>query len=121
MIDKHVIISLFHIIIVVPFFAYIFINKSSTPEWAYTLLFSLGIIVLLFHFYKSVVKFMAQSNSLWINVVHVVAVAPIMIYIGYTSKNTPRPAYEILSLITFAALGYHLYSMIDNLDTSVLD
>lgn len=35
-----------------------------------------------------------------------------MIYIGYMSKKTPRPAYELLGLITFAALGYHLYSVV---------
>jgi len=121
MIDAHFIISLFHLIAVVPFFAYIYINKLSLPEWVYTLLFSLGIFVLLYHSYKAVLKFMARSSSLWVNLVHVVAVAPIMIYIGYTAKNTPRPAYEILLMLTFAALGYHLYSIIDNLNTSKLD
>jgi len=121
MIDAHFIISLFHLIAVVPFFAYIYINRSSLPEWAYTVLFSLGIFVLLYHSYKSVAKFIAGSSSLWVNIIHVLAIAPTMIYIGYTAKNTPRAAYEILLILTFGALGYHLYSIVDNLDTSVVD
>jgi hypothetical protein len=43
-----------------------------------------------------------------------------MIYIGYHKKSTPRAAYEILALITFAALGYHCYSIISILDSKEL-
>jgi len=120
MIDKHVVISLFHILAVVPFFAYIFLKKSTIPEWVYTLLLSLGVFVLLYHAYKSFIRYRAKSSYLWVNLIHVLVVAPIMIYIGYNKKSTPRAAYEILALITFAALGYHCYSIISILDSKEL-
>ena len=40
-----------------------------------------------------------------------------MIYIGYNSKKTPRAAYEMLGLVTFAALGYHTFNIIRTLQT----
>jgi len=52
------------------------------------------------------------SPNLWINVIHVLFVAPLLVYIGFMAKNTPRPAYELLAMVGFAALGYHLYSLI---------
>lgn len=39
-------------------------------------------------------------------------VAPLLIYIGIKQKETPRPAYELLALVSFAALGYHMYSLV---------
>ena len=110
--DVHFILALFHIFLVVPFIGYVFINRAATPEWTYNILFFVGIFILLYHTYKSLVKFAANSSSLWINLFHVLLVAPLLIYVGYNAKKTPRAAYELLGLLTFAALGYHIYSLI---------
>ena len=103
---------MFHIFLVVPFLGYIFINRAATPNWVYNLLFCIGIFVLLYHFFKGILKFTTNSATLWINVMHVIIVAPLLIYVGYNEKKTPRAAYEMLGLLTFAALGYHLYNLI---------
>jgi hypothetical protein len=103
---------MFHIFLVVPFLGYIFVNRAATPNWLYNLLFCVGIFVLLYHLYKSILKFTTTSKSMWVNIIHVVLVAPLLIYIGYNEKKTPRAAYEMLGLLTFSALGYHLYSII---------
>ena len=110
--DPHFIIALFHILFVVPFFFYIFYNRSATPDYIYNILFFVGLFVLVYHIYKTVVKLSLGSKSLWVNIIHVLFVAPLMIYIGYEAKKTPRAGYELLGLITFAALGYHLYNTI---------
>jgi hypothetical protein len=110
--DPHFIIALFHIIAVVPFLGYIFVQRAATPEFLYNILFFVGLFVLVYHTYKAVIRISAKSASLWISLIHVLLFAPLMIYIGYMSKKTPRPAYELLGLITFAALGYHLYSVV---------
>ena len=110
--DPHFIIALFHIFAVVPFFFYIFYNRSATPDFIYNILFFVGLFVLVYHIYKSVIKLSSGSKSLWVNLIHVLIIAPIMIYIGYEAKKTPRAAYELLGLITFAALGYHIYNVI---------
>jgi hypothetical protein len=110
--DPHFIIALFHILVVVPFLGYIFTQRAATPEYVYNILFFVGIFVLVYHFYKAIIRIKAQSSSLWISLIHVLLFAPLMIYIGYASKKTPRYAYELLGLTTFGALGYHLYNAI---------
>ena len=110
--DIYFLISIFHIVCIVPFFAYIFIQKAATPDFVYNILFFLGLFVLVYHGYKSYIKYMSGSPYLWVNLYHLSAVAPLMIYIGYEGKKTPTPAYEGLGLMTFAALGYHLYHIV---------
>lgn len=56
-------------------------------------------------------RFQTKSQLIWINLVHVLWVGPLLLYIGAKKKDTPRPAYELLLLTGFAALGYHLYEL----------
>jgi hypothetical protein len=100
------------VLLIVPFFFYVFYNRASNPEWVYTTIFVLGLFVLVYHAYKSLVKFYSKSSSIWVNLIHFVLLAPLLIYIGFKGKKTERPAYEMLGLFTFAALGYHLYEMV---------
>lgn len=110
--DPHFIIALFHVIAVVPFLGYIFIQRAATPEYVYNILFFIGLFVLVYHAYKAMIRIKTQSSALWISLIHVLLFAPLMIYIGYMSKKTPRAAYELLGLTTFAALGYHTYNIV---------
>jgi hypothetical protein len=43
-------------------------------------------------------------------------VAPLLLYIGYHKKDTPRSAYEITMMLGFAAIGYHLFSLVRNIE-----
>jgi hypothetical protein len=61
--------------------------------------------------YKAVLKYTAGVST-WVNLIHILYIAPLMIYIGYKKTETPRSAYEILALVGFAALGYHVYHLI---------
>lgn len=115
--NSHFIVALFHVLLVAPFLLYVFYNRASNPEWVYTTLLVLGLFVLVYHSYKSLVKFYAKSTSVWVNLIHVIALAPLLIYIGYNAKKTERPAYELLGLMSFGALGYHLYNMVVMLQT----
>lgn len=114
--DTHFLIALFHLVFVVPLFGYIFYQKAATSDWLYTFIFFLGLFVLVYHSLKAVYKYLAKSSSLWVNLIHIFLVAPLLIYIGYNNKKTPRPAYELLGLATFAVGGYHLYSIITSLN-----
>jgi hypothetical protein len=112
MIDPHVILSLFHLFIVVPFFLYIFIQRAATPDFVYNILFVVGLFVLVYQTYKALLRYSTKSSSLWINLIHIFYIAPLIIYIGFNAKKTPRAAYELLGIITFGAAGYHLYNII---------
>jgi hypothetical protein len=47
-----------------------------------------------------------------VNLVHVGLVAPLLLWTGYHGKKTERPAYDMLLLLAFGALGYHTYKAI---------
>ena len=110
--NAHVLISMFHILFVGPLFLYVAFMRAGTPEAVYWTLFGLGLVVLLYHGHKSAVRYMAGSSYLWVNAIHFLLIAPLMIYIGYHGKKTPRPAYELLAITAFGALGYHMYSIL---------
>lgn len=105
-------VHLFHIFIVAPFFLYVAIMRGQILPWVFSILSGLGIIVLVYHGYKAVLKWNAQSPSLWINVIHALVVAPLMIFIGSRGYDTPRWAFEILALLSFSAFGYHIYAIV---------
>lgn len=114
--DTHLLLALFHIFFVVPLFIYVAINKSDTLEVVYKGLLGLGLFIVLYHAGKAYFRWLASSSMLWINVIHILFVGPLLVYIGYYAKNTPRPAYEMLALLGFSALGYHLYSLVTSLN-----
>lgn len=110
------ILSLFHLFFVVPFFLYVGLQRAATPEGVYTACLTLGVIITLYHSYKAWIKYQASSPSIWINMIHVLYVGPLLIYIGTKGKDTERAAYELLLMLAFAAGGYHLYHMIESLN-----
>jgi hypothetical protein len=113
--DTHLLLSLFHIFAVVPFFLYIALNRANTSQNVYRAAFVIGILITLYHGYKSFLKLKAGSQSVWVNLMHVAFIGPLLVYIGYSEQNTPRAAYELLALSGFGALGYHIYHMIASL------
>ena len=110
--DIHLLLSLFHIFGVVPFFLYIALNRASTSYTVYKIAFVIGIFITLYHGYKALMKFRAGSQSLWVNMIHLLFIGPLLIYVGLMEQQTPRAAYELLALSGFGALGYHIYYII---------
>ena len=110
--DAHVIVNLFHVLLVAPLFIWVGIAKSSIPFYVFNFVLILGIIVTLYHAYKTFIRFQKNSGLIWINLIHVLIVGPLLIYVGANKKDTPRWAYELLLLTGFAALGYHVYEML---------
>jgi hypothetical protein len=78
----------------------------------YSVLFGAGIFVMLYHSYKAISRLIAASPVIWINLIHVFLVAPLLLWTGYYAKRTERPAYDMLLIAAFGALGFHLYKLI---------
>jgi hypothetical protein len=112
MIDKFFLIVLFHVIFVAPLLLWVGFARAATPAWVYNVLFVLGIIVLLYHSYKAVIRFSSNSVFLWVNLIHIGLIAPLLLWVGYHGKKTDAPAYNMLLLVAFAALGYHTYKIL---------
>ena len=109
---NHLPINIFHIVVVAPFLLYVAIVRGQLMPWIFSVLSGLGIIILVYHGYKTFIKWKANSPSLWVNAIHFFAVAPLLMFIGSKGYDTPRWAFELLALFAFGALGYHIYSII---------
>lgn len=111
-VDSHVFIALAHIVIFVPFLLYVGIQRMSIPGWVYTLLLALGSVVFIYHSYKAFIRITKGSPYAWVNLIHAAIIGPLMFYIGFKGRDTPRWGYELLLMVGFAGLGYHLFSLI---------
>jgi len=114
--DNRFWLAIIHLIFVVPLFLYVGIQRANCPHWLYLALLTIGTIILVYHGFKLIVRLKNRSGYSWVNALHVIAVAPLLLYIGYHKKETPRFAYELLLMLAFAAGGYHLFSIVKYFD-----
>ena len=114
--DGHILLSLFHLLLIVPFFLYVGLQRSATPPIVYTFLLTLGVILTLYHGYKSWIRYTAASPYLYVNLIHFALLGPLLIYLGVKGRDAPRWAYEVLLMFAFAAGGYHLYSLVQQMN-----
>jgi hypothetical protein len=110
--EGHIILSLFHILVVATLFLFIGFQRSLTPDWVFHALLAIGFVVLFFHGFKFFTRLRIRSDLVWINAFHFFFVAPLLLYVGYHGKDTPQFAYELLLILGFGALGYHLYRVV---------
>jgi len=114
--DSHFWLAIMHLLIIVPLFLYIGFVRADTPRWLYLALFAIGAIVFLYHGFRLIIRLKNRSGYSWVNAIHVALVAPLLLFIGYHKKDTPRSAYEMLLMLGFAAGGYHMFSIVKQLD-----
>ena len=103
---------MFHIFIVAPFLLYVAFVRGQLMPWVFTILQVMGLLILLFHSYRILTRWRTHSLTVWVNILHVIAVAPIILYVGCLAYDTPRWAYEILAMLGFSAIGYHIYGIV---------
>ena len=101
-------VQLFHIILVGGLFIYVGITRDALPKFMYPTLLVLGIVIFLYHIYKSFVK----PQRAWINYIHMFLIAPLLVYIGYTGADTPRKFFELILMAGFASIGYHGFYLV---------
>jgi Na+-transporting methylmalonyl-CoA/oxaloacetate decarboxylase beta subunit len=106
--DLHKLVHLFHILIVGSLFLYVGINREKNPRFIFPVLFYLGIVIILYHTYK-LLGYLKENKGIWVNLIHILIVGPLLIYIGYCKEKTARLYFELLLMLGFAAIGYHLY------------
>jgi ABC-type uncharacterized transport system YnjBCD permease subunit len=114
--DTHFWLAIIHLLFVVPLFLYVGFTRAETPHWLYLALLTIGLVILVYHGFKLVLRLKARSNLAWVNAIHVAIVAPLLLFIGYHKKETPRSAYELLLMLGFAAGGYHMFSLVKQLE-----
>jgi hypothetical protein len=80
--DTHVIINLFHILIVAPFLLWVGISRGNLPEGVFIGLIVLGIIVALYHSFKAYRRIISGSGYAWVNLIHALWIGPLLLFIG---------------------------------------
>jgi uncharacterized membrane protein len=110
--DSYALIFILHIVFIVPFFLWVGFQRAATPDWMYNFLFGTGLLLLAYHGFMTVGRYFAKSPALWKNIIHVLFIAPLLMWIGYYGKKTERPAYDMLLILGFGALGFHLYKLV---------
>lgn len=112
----HIIISILYITLFVPLLLYVGFQRAATPEWVYNILYGLGLTLFVYSGYTTIVGLYAKSSSLWVSLLHLVLIAPLLLWVGYNSKKTERPFYELFLIAGFGALGYHIKNIVVNID-----
>jgi len=113
--DIHFMVSLFHLVMVIPLFLFVGYQRSDTPQWVYLSLLSIGGVVTLYHGVRLLQRY-GRSVFAWVNVLHLLLVGPLLCYIGWYGRDTPRWAYELLLILGFGAGGYHLFQLVRGLE-----
>jgi hypothetical protein len=106
--DSHMLVHLFHILIVGGLFLYVGIYRDKINSKIFQALFYLGLVIILYHLYK-IYGYLNTGKGIWVNLIHVLIVGPLLVYIGYYGEKTSRKFFEILLMLGFASIGYHLY------------
>lgn len=104
---SEILLQLFHIIFVGGFLFYVGINRTNIHPYLFNVLLGLGIVILCYHAYRAFTK-----KNPWINLIHILVIAPLLLYIGYQREKTPRYAFEILLMLSIVAIGYNGYYLI---------
>lgn len=109
-----ILVHLFHILIVGGLFIYLGIYRNDIPKILFSVIFYLGIIIILYHIYK-LYNYMKAGKNYWVNLFHILIVGPLLIYIGYNKDKVQRLYFELILMLGFASIGYHGYYLIKEL------
>lgn len=103
--DYETFVRLFHVLIVGSLFVYVGINREKIYKPLFNILLFLGFFIIFYHLYK----IFNAGKGIWVNLIHVFIIGPLLVYIGYNGEKTTRKFFEILLMLGFASIGYHLY------------
>ncbi len=80
-------INYVHIALIAPLFIYIGLQRDH--EYIFYALGLIGAVVLVYHAYKAYMK-LTSGQSAWINWIHILLVAPLLLLLGYLKKDASR-------------------------------
>jgi lipoprotein signal peptidase len=67
----------------------------------------MGAIILVYHGYRAFQK-LRDGKSAWVNWIHIFFVVPLLFLLARYKKDASRRYFEMLLLLGFSALGYHV-------------
>lgn len=113
MVNAKMLINLFHIFVVVPFFLYIGYHKETTAPSVFTFLMFLGLFVFMYHAYRYWI------TGWSINMMHLF-IGTFLILIGYYGESLPSAFFNVFYLLAFIVFTWHSYLLYSRLETPVV-
>ena len=110
--DAHFFLSVAHLLLIAPLLLFVGFQRSATPDWLFQSILIIGFIVLGFHSFRFLTRFYSNVSYAWVNLIHILLFAPLLLYIGWHKKDTPRLYYELLLMLSFGMVGYHMFSLV---------
>lgn len=107
--NSHTVLHLLHIFVIGGFLSYIGIKKQSLSATWFKVILGVGVIVFAYHGYK----YFGTSKGSWVNLFHMLIVAPLLMYTGYLGSSAPRYMFELILFTAFAAIGYHTFYLLE--------
>jgi hypothetical protein len=107
----HMLTHIAHVLVVAPLFVYVGLARDSVPTLLFHLLGVVGVFVLLYHGYRAYMN-IKDKKSAWVNWIHIFAIAPLLLLLAYLQKDANRRYFEMMLLLGFGALGYHMLYLI---------
>ena len=108
------IVNALHVFVLAPLFVYVGLKAEKTPDIIFMVFLIVGIVVALYHSYRIFVTYQSVGlvPYIYINLVHILLVAPLLVYVGMKKVKTEKIIYK--ALIVFAVTmalsnGYRLF------------
>lgn len=106
--NELLIIHLLHIFLIGGFLLYVGLKETACPAFIYPTLMVVGASVFAAHAYY-IYKSGGKNANSWF---HLLFVAPLLILVGYSNKNTSHDMYRLILIAAFAAITYHSYAIV---------
>ena len=97
-------IHLLHIIVSSPIFIYVGYDRGTGPKWLYQVVAAVGAIVLLYHAYLFADKYNNLKMVSWVNLIHILVIAPMLIYVGLNKNKVVYPFWQVCLVLGYGAL-----------------
>lgn len=99
-------VTLFHLAMVVPVLLYVGINKQNSSQSMYYALLFLGVALLFYHLLNYITNY-KKGTPTSIFLFHLIAIMPIIMYIGYYQNQVTGPFYYYMLIAIAAVAGYY--------------
>ena len=87
-------------------FFYIGFARKNIANWFYYFIGLLAIIIIIYHIYRIITR--GLREQFW-NYLHILLIAPLLLYLFYKKANTPEFIYDIFIGLGAASFAINLY------------
>ena len=93
------IIFLSHVLFIGPLLTYVGFMKTKTHPYVFKALLLTGIIVALYHGYHLYMHYTSSNIINYVNLFHILAIAPLLIYIAHNNGQVVYPMMDLLFIL----------------------